>query len=54
MSGHTCVAFLSLTERLHRLRRERGPAAGEGAVLVVRDKLWRADGRAGEDLKMLE
>lgn len=46
------VVLVSLTERLYWIWRERGQAAGEGAVLLVRDRFRGADRRTGKDLKM--
>lgn len=39
------TVLVSLTERLYWIWRERGQAAGEGAVLLVRDRFRGADRR---------
>lgn len=48
------IVLVSLTERLYWIWRERGQAAGEGAVLLVCDRFRGADRRTGKDLKMLQ
>lgn len=39
------IVLVSLTERLYWIWRERGQAAGEGEVLLVRDRFRGADRR---------
>lgn len=47
------TAVLSLSERFHWFWWERGAAAGEGEVLVVRHKFRGAAQGAGEDLMIV-
>lgn len=46
MTDHFCT----VSERVHRIRGQRGAAASQREVILVRDEFRRADERAREDL----